>query len=323
MEWQSIKEPFLFSIMITSIIFSIIPSNIPDLSVEPTTSNYFLKHWRGEHSLIRSWFINSWAASLIATLLNKCADVIIEKTQFSLNSIRIYTVVLITIMVINIWFSIGCWRSAANHKKLTNRKFWATIAQMSMIFSIIYLWIAFKQVMEFIKISTKTDQFSEYNIQVLNEEEIVLSGYMAFGIDKDIRKILDNNKNIRFIQLNSGGGRIGPARNLAKLIEERNLITCTTGCHSACLYPFMAGRQRIIQENAKLGFHMYAPIPGTDICQFKKIIDADKVYFESKGISKAFIDKAFSTPSKELWFPTTKELIDNNVITHVINNHDR
>ena len=68
---------------------------------------------------------------------------------------------------------------------------------------------------------------------------------------------------------------------------------------------------------------MYAPIPGTDICQFKKIIDADKVYFESKGISKAFIDKAFSTPSKELWFPTTKELIDNNVITHVINNHDR
>ena len=101
--------------------------------------------------------------------------------------------------------------------------------------------------MEFTKISTKTDQFSEYNIQVLNEEEIVLSGYMAFGIDKYIKKILDNNKNIRLIQLNSAGGRIGPARNLAKLIEERNLITYTTGCHSACLYPFMAGSQRIIK----------------------------------------------------------------------------
>src|SRR5262249_49624547 len=57
--------------------------------------------------------------------------------------------------------------------------------------------------------------------------------------------------------------------------------------------------------------------PGMTSNVIQQEIETDKTYFASRGVTKEFLNKAFSVESTTLWFPTVQELIDNGVITHM------
>ena len=78
----------------------------------------------------------------------------------------------------------------------------------------------------------------------------------------------------------------------------------------------MAGQSRIMKVGAKLSFHAYH-FPGMTSNVIRQEIETDKTYFASRGVTKEFLNKAFSVESTTLWFPTVQELIDNGVITHI------
>ena len=80
----------------------------------------------------------------------------------------------------------------------------------------------------------------------------------------------------------------------------------------------MAGKERILGTDARLGFHAY-DFPGLSQDQLKRASDAGKEYCQSRGVNSAFVDKAFGVSSETLWYPTMQELILNGVVTHIDN----
>ena len=113
------------------------------------------------------------------------------------------------------------------------------------------------------------------------------------------------------------GGRVAEARKLAELIVSKGLITYTTQvCSSACIIPYAAGRQRLINKDASLGFHQYS-FPGTQQFEFLDEYKKDQEFLLSRGIKKEFIESIFSHAPEEMWWPTHEELRDANFITTI------
>ncbi len=105
---------------------------------------------------------------------------------------------------------------------------------------------------------------------------------------------------------------------LHDFIRDRKLTTYTsTQCLSACTISFLAGIKRYLADNARLGFHS-ARIGSLDRHQLPEINDNIKRLFISHGVSKWFIEKAFSTSSNDVWYPTNAELLNTGVVDELV-----
>lgn len=118
-------------------------------------SNYVVQHWRGEHSLVRSWWINSICvdiAIMIIFLLSLAIcgylfAALMGCINFSSDINKIAVAICIgvplyvcwycTMMVISVWQLVGCWRAAVRHKLETQKYFWATVVQVITVTSAI------------------------------------------------------------------------------------------------------------------------------------------------------------------------------------------
>lgn len=169
---------------------------------------------------------------------------------------------------------------------------------------------------EFWKIVTGNDPLGTYQLTVLREgAELELSGPITFGATDAVKALFKTHPDIKILHLNSAGGRIAEARRLAAFIEARGLITYTaTGCASASVLPFAAGRERLIGPDAALGFHQYT-FPGMDQEDFEVEYDKDKKFLAARGIAPEFIDKIFEAPSDQFWTPSHEELFAAGYVT--------
>ncbi len=84
---------------------------------------------------------------------------------------------------------------------------------------------------------------------------------------------------------------------------------------SACTLAFAGGKQRILKKDAVLGFHRGA-FGGEDQVDDREGGVERRIFLDA-GFSRSFIDKALSTPNKEIWKPTTSVLLAEGVITGV------
>ena len=94
-----------------------------------------------------------------------------------------------------------------------------------------------------------------YDTENVQNEEI--------GIVWDDAETLDSmlleNKNIKTIQLNSGGGDIETADYMSDIIIDYELDTNVIGsCESACTKLLIAGEKRTVQKGSWVGFHQSA-----------------------------------------------------------------
>lgn len=87
-------------------------------------------------------------------------------------------------------------------------------------------------------------------------------------------------------------------------------------CDSACTLVFLAGHQRLIAPDAKLGFHQ-PWIVGMSSDEIAAIDQRDRRYMEGLGIPSWFIDKSYATPNDSAWYPTISELTQAGVINGV------
>ena len=69
----------------------------------------------------------------------------------------------------------------------------------------------------------------------------------------------------------------------------------------------MGGIQRFIAPEAKLGFHR-GSFPGVADSELAEENDADRQWLISIGVPAWFADRAYSTPSGSMWWPTSEEL---------------
>ena len=155
-----------------------------------------------------------------------------------------------------------------------------------------------------------------YQIQVLpGGAEIEFRGGMRAGSAKELERILAAVPRAKVLHIESPGGRVFEAKQMMQLVCQRNLTTYTSEyCLSAATLVLMAGKERVIAENAKVGFHA-GSFPGLTVEQQRETELLVGSTMRSEGVSQQFIDRVLGTPPDQMWYPSFEEMRLAGVIT--------
>jgi hypothetical protein len=174
-----------------------------------------------------------------------------------------------------------------------------------------------------------------FNTEISSEDE----GINYDDTDK-FRDFLRLQKNIKRIQLTSGGGFSGAAYQILRIVEDHNLDTVASGeCVSACSIIFLAGKNRTLELGSRLGFHgaywaadslkehyddQKEDYGWADEMAFSAWVYSESrrdvarmlKYLTSKNVTLDFIIKALSLDPDQYWYPSREELIKAKFITN-------
>ena len=174
------------------------------------------------------------------------------------------------------------------------------------------------------------------DLLIINNELFYTGDILITTYDK-INSILKKNKNIEILVIDSFGGDMGTAEDIADLIIDYNLDTRVKSyCYSACTIIFLGGENRMLDRGGKIGFHqtyylkedlenwynnikdeyenIYAFIAWFHEDTQKDIFD-NMQFFLERGVNPYFAIKSMQASSDSMWYPRRKEMLDANFIT--------
>lgn len=146
-----------------------------------------------------------------------------------------------------------------------------------------------------------------YAIRVAPDGDAVeLFGSFSWAVPQNVSAALARAPSARVLRLDSPGGHVQAAIEVAAMIKARGLDTeVARSCASACTIAFLAGKHRILAPDARLGFHQ-AHAPGVPPAAFDSRLRA---VYGTFGLPGAFIDHVLRTPPESIWVPTHAELL--------------
>jgi hypothetical protein len=286
--------------------------------VEHPSRFYVRRHWRGECGLGISWWANGILVGVMVAVAWGCLnglDVTDHPTAFAIGSVGI-TVLGVVLVV---WHWVGVWRSAGHARSA----FWGVTVRVVTVLAFVVLVVNSAQysipyATGMLNIAFGTDGIPRHHLRILNGgKEIEVAGGIDFGTVNDLKVLLDATPAVETIDLNNIGGRVAEAEKLRDIVMAHHLSTYTsTMCASACTIIFMAGQQRYLGANGKLGFHR-SSFPGLTADQDASMNAAAERAMVAAGVTPAFAAKAFSTPANDMWVPDTATLIAAHVVTRL------
>jgi hypothetical protein len=152
-----------------------------------------------------------------------------------------------------------------------------------------------------------------YQIRVLQEGIVLeISGSFSWALPQTFQATLSAAPNVRVIRLESPGGYIQPALQIAEIIRGRHLNTFVGHfCASACTIAFVAGQQRWLGQEARLGFHQ-ARAPGLPAELTNGYLQEA---YRRLGMPAPFVAQVLRTPADDIWLPSRSELKAARLIT--------
>ncbi|QIG47543.1 DUF4339 domain-containing protein [Nordella sp. HKS 07] len=289
-------------------------------------SNYLIRHWRGQLSLVKSYWLNSFAvAGLLAVPI-----VIVGAVGFS-NYPRLISAIIIFLwpmtLIGQLWLSVGIWRSAERYSSQHPRKYWGGIAKFLTSLAVLSTVTTFvreglPQIGGYVEIFAEANE-KRYVIRPLrNNSELEITGPLDFGLAQDVESILGQHPTIKVIHLHSEGGRLAEAEKLSTYILQRGLNTyVSNSCASACVNVFAAGKERWLAKGAVLGLHK-PYFPGLSTVDLESISEETRRFLISRGVTAGFVDRGLSVPHESFWMPTHKELFESGLATAYVAESD-
>lgn len=297
------------------------PAQEPELA---RSSNYFVRHWRGELPLPVSYWINGGLLSVVST------GIIIsihEIEQHSLASLRLVAVTTLATLsasaLSSIWSMVGIWRSAGHHAARGGAKGWAYVARFLVVMGIVgglsnLVRTVLPQMRVFGLIAIGQDPIGHFFVSVSpDSRSVIVTGTLREGAAAAITRVIDATPTARWLVLNSNGGRVLEAQQLARTVRARGLDTYVAGqCASACTFVYLAGRTRAASPYARIGFHQPTFV-GLNALGQQQITQAMLDDYRAAGLPPEFIRRIAQTPPSQLWYPRSDELLHANVVTEI------
>ena len=293
--------------------------------------SYIANHWRGDLSLAKSYWLNTFLLSLPITMmfssLEELAQVVrtMEETALFFWLLAALTVFAVPFTV---WQLIGTWRSATKRTMNTGKSGWSSVAKVVMVLGWLQFGGGLAQIAdewpvyrELGRYTLGLDPVGDYSVTVIDGGSgIAVRGAMARGVVDDVRAALTRTQEPIYVELDSQGGRIGVGDSLNRLIRERGLATLVRGqCYSACSLAFLGGQGRILGEDGVIGFHQAASSledsPSVRVME-GSADELQRTVMREAGVRAWFIDEAMATPSERMWTPSREVLADGGAITH-------
>lgn len=167
-------------------------------------------------------------------------------------------------------------------------------------------------------------------------------GSVAGGdIEQDanvIRELARANLEVTKVILTGGFHMTGYALDVAHAIEELGFSTEIVGeCEDACIYIFVAGKERVLGDGAKLGLRRRVVDVGylrdvypeqalqygwqDEFGQAAMMYDRGQsdmrwalLHLVEHGVTLDFALRIFATPREDMWFPERAELVEGGII---------
>ncbi len=282
---------------------------------------FIARQWRGEAPFWISVFVFSfllpWA--LVIGSLSWLGVFTMDQTPTA--SMIAAAIVFGLIAVVAIWQFIGTWRVASKLKSpgraWPTRWLGRTVATAGLLVSAAAFATMPGAMARYYSEATDADWIGQQGHSVtVEDDQIVISGHMSWGLYDEFVAALKENPDVRTVVLDSPGGHYAVGLLMGRLIRQKSLDTLTTQmCGSACVYAFLGGQQRLLQEGAQLGFHAMA---GNTEAVLTRMQGHATEVLKAADVPDEFIARAFATPSDDVWYPTVEELRDSNVITDVV-----
>ena len=295
----------------------------PPLPRQPA-QNFIARHWRGELSLPRSYWINymlggigvGLAIGALGAAINLSA---VEQPVYWLISLGL---TWSAICLFTIWGAIGVWRAATAYRH-AGKRFWGAAAKVTIALGVLRLayslpFVAIPQSLGIYEIVAGDAQLGSHQFKVMNNGAMLdFSGGISFGTAKEFETMLKAMDNVRTVRLNSNGGRIAEAQKIADLIRARGLSTYVTQqCASACTIMFLGGKQRHLHATARLGFHQ-PYFRGMTTTEQRIAVAREEARLQGFGLSAAFAERANAAGPSGMWYPEQSELVRERVVTSI------
>lgn len=290
----------------------------------PSSPHYVIQHWHGNLPLHRTFWLNGVLITGIGTVFLSGLVALINHSGHSLRILSFINLgALLCLAVSWIWACVGIWRSAEQHAAEGGLATKRSVAQGIVILGIITMIGPFvnsflPQLKECALIASGHDPLGSIRIAVsADNRSVIINGMLREGSAAEIKKVLDATPDTTSLMLNSSGGRVLEAKQLAQTVQIRKLDTYVEGqCASACTYVFLAGKDRAATPNAQIGFHQPS-FPGIDPSTQEAITQEMLAVYRTAGLPEKFIETIAHVPPGDMWFPTRDELIESHVITRV------
>jgi ATP-dependent protease ClpP protease subunit len=284
--------------------------------------NYLIKHWRGDFSLTRSFWVNFVFLFFALDLLERMLF-----PPFIDDPLKVTIAVLVYVGVVKLivypWQVVGVLRSCGKQISADSGRLWAIAAQFSMVASLAIVLISSIETWQSLQIYKQDLARREigpdiplYSLDLVKQATLIhLRGPFEIGITASVADLISQNPQVTGIILDSEGGQIYEGRGLARVIRENGLQTFSLDkCLSSCTTAFVAGTTRSLGPQARMGFHQYKTyslIPSINVGNEQA---RDKAIFVEQGIAAEFIDKIFEQPPESMWWPETDELLAAGVV---------
>ncbi len=119
---------------------------------------------------------------------------------------------------------------------------------------------------------------------------------------------------LEVLELDSQGGLIEDALEMAEFVETNRIFTAVTGeCASACVLIAISGKKLFVKANAQFGFHNASSISQTQSERGKlsSKLGSETMFdfLKSKGIPDAILKRAKNTPADAMFYVSGADLI--------------
>lgn len=248
--------------------------------------NYIKTHWRGEYSLVRSFWLNyvllaAMECILLWLLVTPIIYVVYTSNSLSLieASLALATMLGVAIYILGfvcfIWASVGVWRSSYFYIKNTSRKLWAIAAQIVVVLFAVYQIYAILPLDKFLsklnavgeicevifesRVNNEKNRTGEFALHYNNDESLTVSGALMFGSAREISNAIKKHPTINTLILQDCKGEtVYEAKKIAKLVTKYHLDTiAASDCDIVCGQVFLAGKKRMVAKGVQLSFYKH------------------------------------------------------------------
>lgn len=299
-------------------------TELPEMEAEPDEPPGFLvSYWRGEYPLKTSYWIMGVALILILSSTLPLLMTWLLDISYASPEVMGFVIMLtyISFIAFALWQAVGLWRSAERYRQHGGKSTYATLAQITLSWWMLYMAYNIKDVgaplaKETSQLITEGGRKTQFAIHLQPDgKTLEISGTLGFGTTRTLQAHLSNLPQVRVIRLNTQGGEVQEGLQLHELIEQLGLSTQTTQeCSGPCTIAFLGGEQKYLAESARLGFN------NTDTGIIKSTT-ADwgftgkvKKTMAEENIPSDFIKHAINTTPEQTWYPSRNELREAGII---------
>lgn len=285
-----------------------------------SNTNYFLRHWRGDLPLAQSYWINVVVTNVIVRLaLYLFATYVADSVPALVLLVAILSFWPGFLLLV-LWQIVGVARAANRYAQQSSASANPILARIALFvlactFASGFVRTGIPQITDAIRIARGDPQWPDPVVFVLpNGREVEFSGTIKFGSAAKLDRLLLEHPEIKILQLDTGGGRDREAFAMAAVARTHKLNTYVgVHCASAGVIVFLAGQERILRNNAKVGFHAWRAEGTTgSIANDRQV----KILMEA-GANTSFTEQAINTPSESMWYPDLQELVNQGLATRI------